>query len=169
VTQELSEQVGRPGIGRHALERGKRKAGLGQRESLRLDLEPPVPADRRSFQAVGPLACDQRDEIECVVQREPAQLARRELGGEEVAVLDRVRKSPVCGSLRRHEHMFARAVRGTLAPEELQDPLPRDAHDPCDGVEGHPRFARRLDRRSEGLPGFVDIVLGLSGSIDGAA
>ena len=169
MTQELSEQVGRPGIGRHALERGKRKAGLGERESLRLDLEAPVPADRRSFQAVGPLACEQRDEIECVVQGEAAQLARRELGREEVAVLDRARKLPVCRSLRGHEHMFARAARGRSAPEELQDPLPRDADDAGDRVEGHPRFARGLDRRSEGLPGFVDIVLGLSGSIDRAA
>jgi len=58
---------------------------------------------------------------------------------------------------------------GPSAPEELQDPLPRDADDAGDRVEGHPRFASGLDRRSEGLPGFVDIVLGLSGSIDGAA
>jgi hypothetical protein len=64
------------------------------------------------------------------------------------------------GSTRR----FAGSV-----PKELKDPLPRDPHDAGNGIERHSRLAGSPDRRTEGLPGVVDVGLGLTGSSDGTA
>jgi hypothetical protein len=117
-----------------------------------------VPPNRRALEPVGALPRDQGDKVERVVQGEAAQLPGRQLGGEEVAVLDGAREPSVRGALRGHEHMFARFS----VAQELQNPLSRHADDLGNRIESHPDLARSSDRRAQPSSGLPNLGFGLS-------
>jgi hypothetical protein len=104
---------------RQAFERRGRKPRLRERQALRLDLESPMPADRRGFETIGPNSRYQGDEVESVMQREPSQLACSEFRREEVALRDRPGEPSVRRSLTRQipDLRWGRTVEPSLEAE----------------------------------------------------
>src|SRR5215217_338736 len=157
-------------------QRGQRRENelrLRKLELLRLEREARVPADRGAPVPCQVLFRDQRHERERIREREPAELARRKLGVEQLPGLDRALKAAAaarrrwrlsgrrCASRRRSNAVatFILLPADMLLPARVRNPITMRAKTPADtqnespkpGVAGSSPVAPVAEDASPGL------------------